>query len=132
MARTRSGKRYPYTTTDARAHDHRFCSVVQTIAQLAEAGQEPWGTVHPMPPAGSLDQAEDAKRGLYRARKHGYSIRAAVLKPGDQLPDGHLVADGQYVVTLQVWTRQAAKQYIAAQVQAGQRLAYNVRRKDPE
>lgn len=132
MARTRPGRKYPYTTTDARQHDHRFCDVVAAIAARAQAGQEEWGTVHPMPPVPSLSTADDAKRGIYRARKHGYSVRAVVLGPGDELPAGGQVPAGQYVVTVQVWTRTAAKGYIASKVQAGQRLAYNVRRKDPE
>jgi len=131
MARKTPGRKYPYVTTDARQHDHRFCPVVQTIARLAESGQTAWGTVHAMPAAGTLDQANDAKLGLYRARKHGWSIRAIVRRPGEQLASGQLVGAGQYVVELQVWTRAQAKQHIAAKVQAGQPLAYNVMRRDP-
>jgi hypothetical protein len=130
MARKTAGRKYPYATTEARQHDHRFCPVVQTIAQLAQSGAEPWGTIHPMPAAATLDQAEEAKRGLYRARKHGWSIRAIVRKPGEQLASGVLVPAGQYVVEVQVWTRALAKQHIATKVQAGQPLAYNVMRRD--
>ena len=84
-----------------------------------------------MPAASTLEQADDAKRGLYRARKHGYSIRAIVRKPGEQLASGAVVADGQYIVEVQVWSRAQAKQYIAGEVAAGRPLAYNVMRRDP-
>lgn len=131
MARKTAGAKYPYASTDARQHDHRFCGVVATLAELAKSGAEPWGTVHAMPAASTWDQAEDAKRGLYRARKHGFSVRAIVRGPGQELAGGAVVADGQYVVEVQVFTRAQAKQHIAAKVQAGQPLAYNVMRRDP-
>lgn len=117
MARKTAGHRYPYATTAARSHDHRFCPVVEAIAARARSGAEPWGTVHPMPAVPTLTIAEDAKRGLYRARKHGYSVKADITQQG-----------GAYVVTVQVWTRAAAKEYIAAKVASGQPLAYNVLR----
>lgn len=128
MARTRAGKTYPYTTTDARQHDHRFCGVVQAIVARARAGQEEWGTVHPMPAVTSAAIADEAKRGLYRARKHGYSVRAVVVGPGGQLAAGGIVPADQYVVELQVWSRAAAREYIVQKVQSGESLAYNVRR----
>jgi hypothetical protein len=124
LARKTPGKRYPYATTAARPHDHRFCPVVKAIAAEAKAGREAWGTLHPMPPVPTRELAEQARRGLFAARKHGHSVRAEILDYDD--------AAGGYVVTVQVWTRAAAKQYIANQVATGQPLAYNVMRRDPD
>lgn len=130
MARKTAGRKYPYATTAARPHDHVYCPAVQAFVARAKAGLDAWGQVHALPAVGTLEQAERAKAGLYRARKHGYSIRARVIGPGGQLASGAAVADGQYVVELQVWTRAAAREYIAGEVQAGRPLAYNVLRRE--
>lgn len=129
MARKIAGRRYPFASTDARQHDHRFCPVVAKLAKLAGEGAEAWGTVHAYP-VSSAAQADDAKRGIYRARKHGYSPRAVVVGPGGQLASGAIVPEGSWVVEVQVFTRAAAKSYIAGQVQQGRPLAYNVLRRE--
>lgn len=116
MARQGAGYRYPHATTDQRTHDHRFCAVVAAIAEAAESGAESWGTVHEFP-LESADEAEAARLGMYRARRHGHSVRANWRRSGKG-----------YVLSVQVWTRDMAKQHIIDRANRGERLPYNVMR----
>lgn len=118
MPRRSAGARYPHATTYARTHDHRFCPVVAVIAAQAKAGAEPWGTLHALDPVPAEAIAAEAVKGLYRARRHGYSIRARYALNGD----------GVYVITVQVWTREMGKQNVISRATAGERLPYNVMR----
>lgn len=113
------GRGYPFATTAAKPHDHRFCPVVEAIGKRARAGHELWGTPHTFT-VNSVEAAEEARKGIYRARKHDWSITCNWQEE----------EDGTFTVTCIVWgTKETGKAYIAAKVARGEKLAYNPRRK---
>lgn len=125
------GARYPHVTTDAREADHTWCPVLAAVAARVQAGHEEWGAMQgPYPVPGGQLAAQEAKRGLYRARNHtgrkrGACGALALSVRADAGPD----QNGDWQVWFQVWDRAAAKREIIRRVHAGESLAYNVRRK---
>lgn len=122
-----AGADYPHATTDAREPDHRYCPVLEHIRQRVIAGKEPWGKLQVMPPVPDRETATDAEKGLYRARNH----TGRTCGP-DQLSVKVFKAentDGTWAISFQVWDRATAKAHIAARVQAGEQLPYNVLRR---
>lgn len=136
MPRTTAGARYPFASTAARQHDHRWCPVVDAIAARAAAGGEPWGAEHDMPPLDGAEQATRIRQGLFRGRgcarlrkQHGQlSVSVTYRDDRGELHNRAVPRAGKYVLVVRVWTRGAAKQEIARRVADGQPLDYNVMR----
>lgn len=78
----------------------------------------------------TLDDAKDAKAGLYRARNHtGLKRQPCGAEPLSVRADITANDDGSWSVWFQVWSRREAKREIARRVRAGEQLAYNPLRK---
>lgn len=124
MPRVTAGRRYPHATTEAREHDHTWCAIVGAIADHVTAGDEPWGTPHPLS-LPSRREAERVRAGIYRARY----CRELTARYGEPLSVQAIQEQGAggWTVTLRVWTRTAATRWVAAG-RDGQGLAYNVLR----
>ena len=121
MGRRPAGRKYPHATTEAREPDTRFIPVIEHVKQRIAEGLEPWGTLHVMPPVDSEEIADDAKRGLFRARgRTGVSIQAGYVPAG---------GEGKFTVWFKVWSRAQAKAEITRRVQSGEGLPYNILRK---
>jgi hypothetical protein len=122
-----AGARYPHVTTDAREADHRYCPVLEHVRQRVADGKEPWGFLHVMPPVPDRDTAVDAEKGLYRARGHtGRSCGPDQLSVKVSKAQN---TDGTWTISFQVWDRATAKKHIAARVDRGEPLPYNVLRR---
>lgn len=120
MGKRPAGDRYPHATTAAREHDCTWCPVVQVIYDRAQAGKEPWGTVHYFPTVPKEETALKIKRGFYAGRRrHGWSVQAGY----EQLDSGG------FRPWLRVYTRAQAKAEIIRRVKNGEPLAYNVARR---
>jgi hypothetical protein len=131
MGERPAGYRYPHATTDARDADHRFCPVLEAVRARVGRGAEDWGKIQnvsarlPTPAA-----ADDVMRGLYRARNHTGKKRGACGGQALSVQAGYYDnTDGTFSVWFRVWDRATAKKYLAARVQAGEQLAYNVMRR---
>lgn len=136
MPRTGAGHRYPHASSTARQHDHQWCPVTGTVAELAVNGTEPWGTEHDLPPVPSLDQATRIRQGLFRGRdcvklkdKYG-ELSVSVTYRGDdgELSNQPVTRDGKHVLVVRVWSRDIAKREITRRVKEGEPLHYNVMR----
>ena len=124
MPRKTAGRKYPFTTTAAKEHNHTMCPVVEAIARKVVAGDEAWGTLHTWNVVSEAD-AKAAVKGFYAARYckelkgitgEWMSIRASY----------EIDQDGEtYVVRLQVWPRSVARAEIVRRIQDGEPLAYN-------
>lgn len=136
MPRKTAGKRYPFATTDARPHDHSLCRVVGKIAERAARGDEPWGTVHRMPPVPGEEQAADIRRRLFLgrdckalARQHGeLSVQVRYLGEDGEAGNSPARRPEGYVLAVAVWPRDRGKAEIARRVNDGESLHYNVLR----
>lgn len=129
MGRRPAGHRYPHATTAAKDADHSRCPVLAAVAQLVAEGREPWGTVHEHTVATEAEAIE-WKNALYKARNHTGRKRGACYPRALSVRATIAPAGKKWRVTLQVWDRQAGKAEIVRRVQAGEKLAYNVRRED--
>ncbi len=123
MPRSGAGHRYPFATTAAREHNHRFCPTVAAIARNAQAGNETWGTRHEWHVT-SEDDAKAAKAGFYAAR-YCRQIRDE-LGEAASVQSGYEPAGETFVTWVRVWPRSVAKAEIARRVKDGEPLAYNV------
>lgn len=136
MPRTTAGHRYPFASSTARQHDHAMCRVIEAAVKRATAGDEDWGTTHPLPPVGSEAQAHIARNKLFNARNCGIladrygplSVSVRYLHPDGELRNGRLPTDRGFVLVIAVWPRDMARAAITKRVKAGERLAYNPRR----
>lgn len=126
MPRQGAGKRYPHVTTDTRPHDHRMCPVTSTIVDAVQAGDEPWGTVHSWT-LRDMDTAVAAKRSFYASRY----CKDAMAKLGEPLSvQADVEPDGDHWrIWVRVWPRSQARAHIAAKAASGEKLAYNVLRR---
>lgn len=148
MPRKGAGRRYPFATTDARPHDHTMCPVTGTIATAARAGDEPWGTEHPMPlmpvDEETIERIRHQLFAAQRCRKlaleHGdlsvsIRYRRAVTKCSSSctaddpchLQDKPPVRlEGGYQLVVRVWPKGQGRQKITRDAEAGKPLPYNV------
>lgn len=131
MASRPAGARYPFATTDVRDADHRFCPVLDAVRHRVASGREQWGVRHDMPERLTEAEAQEAKRGLYRARNHtGLKRDACGPTALSVRADYDANPDGTFSVWFQVWSRREAKREITRRVANGEQLAYNpLRRK---
>lgn len=133
MPRTRAGARFPHATTQAREHDHALCKVVEAIAARAAAGQEPWGTVHPMPPVADAAQVHQVRNRLFGGRvcrqlstRFGeLSVSVRYQQPDGSWENKRTPVNGAYVLGVAVYLRDAARSEITGRVRRGEPLAYN-------
>lgn len=136
MARKTAGAKYPHASSTARPHDHRWCPVVGAIAEQVKAGNEEWGTPHPLPPVMSDLLAVQIRQGLFRGRdciklrkKHGQlSVAVGFQRADGTLSNRPVTSDGKYILVVRVWSRVIARQEIARRVGGGEKLHYNVLR----
>ncbi len=119
-----AGARYPHAAIEP---DHRFCPVLETIRQDIRGGRRRWGELVELGDVDDLAAAREAERGLYRARLH--TGRRCGDEPLSVRVTKTARPDGRWSLAVQVWTREAAQRHIAARVEAGDPLAYNVMRK---
>lgn len=124
MPRRTAGKKYPFVTTDARPHNHRFCPVVNAIVGRVLEGQEEWGVRHDMPAVTDEQTAKEIRTGFYAAR-YCRELRAALGEPVSIQSNIEQTKAG-WVTWVKVWPRSVAKKEIARRVSAGEPLAYNV------
>lgn len=127
MGRRPAGARYPHATTAAAEPDHRYCPVLETIRQDVRGGRRQWGELVELGDVADLAAARDAERGLYRARYH--TGRACGDEPLSIRVSKRALDDGRWSLAVQVWTREAGRAHVAATVEAGTPLAYNVLRR---
>ncbi|HEX4788776.1 MAG TPA: hypothetical protein VH372_09970 [Actinospica sp.] len=136
MARKTAGAKYPHASSTARQHDHRWCPVVGAVAEQVKAGNEEWGTPHPLPPVASDLLAVQIRQGLFRGRdcaqlkkKHGtLSVAVGYQRADGTLSNKLVTSGGKYILVVRVWSRDIAKQEIARRVGDGEQLHYNVLR----
>lgn len=133
MPRTTAGHKYPHVTTDAKEHDHAMCKVVEVIAARAAAGQEPWGTVHPMPPVTDATQAHQVRNKLFGGRRCSalatrfgtISVSVRYRQPDGTWQNKRTPVNGAYVLGVAVYLRDAARAEIVGRVNRGEPLAFN-------
>lgn len=139
MPRTRAGYKFPHVTTEARTHDHAMCKVVEVIAARAAAGQEPWGTVHAMPPVADAAQAHSVRMRLFNGRRCSIlakrfgtiSVSVRYRQPDGTWENKQAPVNGAYVLGVAVYLRDAARAEIVGRVNRGEALVYNAFREAP-
>lgn len=92
----------------------------QAFIQACMPPRYDWNHQHVSPPVPDAEQALDVQRGVYRSARH-LGITAHDVQMTEQ-------PNGTWVVRFQLVSKAAGKKAIVAKVQAGEALAYNLRR----
>jgi hypothetical protein len=104
----------------AQVRDERYAALIAASSPPHHA----WNTEHVTPPLETWDQALDIKRGVFRSARHaGISAHHVEIETIGRGPD-----KGRFRVHFQLTTKAAGRAAIAAHVNQGGALAYNVRR----
>jgi hypothetical protein len=100
--------------------DRRYQEIVARAAAIHESGSAEWGARHELPiPFGEKAAIEHERLLWHEARYQGYGRKVHRTRNDD----------GTYTLAFQLWTKAAARAFVAARARQTGELPYNPRRR---